>query len=135
MKREDLFITSKLNNPYHHREHVRPMMEKTLKDLRVEYLDLFLMHWPVAFVYVPYDQDRRGCVSFSSAALLRAASCVCFPLGSTAFDIPNTSLIRCSCHLIEASSFALQCCSIQQLAEYSLVRPHGHPASLMTTTP
>ena len=65
MKREDLFITSKLNNPYHHREHVPPMMEKTLKDLRVEYVDLYLMHWPVAFVYVPYDQDRRGCVPFN----------------------------------------------------------------------
>ncbi len=31
VKREELFITSKLNNPYHHREHVRPAVEKTLK--------------------------------------------------------------------------------------------------------
>jgi len=33
---------------------------KTLKDLNVPYLDLWLMHWPVAFLYVPYDKNRRG---------------------------------------------------------------------------
>jgi len=60
VKREDLFITSKLNNPYHHKEHVRDHLLKTLKDLKLEYLDLWLMHWPVAFAYVPYDQNRRG---------------------------------------------------------------------------
>jgi len=60
VKREDLFITSKLNNPYHHKEHVRGHLLKTLKDLKLDYLDLWLMHWPVAFVYVPYDKDRRG---------------------------------------------------------------------------
>jgi len=60
VKREELFLTSKLDNPYHHREHVRLALEKTLKDLNVKYLDLYLMHWPVAYLYVPYDQNRRG---------------------------------------------------------------------------
>jgi len=60
VKREDLFIVGKLNNPYHHREHVLPHLKKTLKDLRLEYLDCWLMHWPVAFKYVPYDAEKRG---------------------------------------------------------------------------
>jgi len=60
VKREELFITSKLNNNYHHREHVEPILNKTLKDLNIEYLDLWLMHWPVAFQYVPYDHNVRG---------------------------------------------------------------------------
>jgi len=58
--REDIFITSKLNNPYHHKEHVKEHLLKTLKDLNLEYLDLWLMHWPVAFAYVPFDTNKRG---------------------------------------------------------------------------
>ncbi|EGD76485.1 aldo/keto reductase [Salpingoeca rosetta] len=52
VKREDLWITGKLNNPYHHKEHVMPHLKKTLLDLRLDHLDLWLMHWPVAFKYL-----------------------------------------------------------------------------------
>ncbi len=48
VKREEMFITSKLWNDSHALEDVRPALEQTLKDLQLEYLDLYLMHWPVA---------------------------------------------------------------------------------------
>lgn len=48
--REELFVSSKLNNPYHREEHVQPMLEKSLLDLRLDYVDMYLMHWPTAFV-------------------------------------------------------------------------------------
>lgn len=48
IKREDLFVTSKLWNDSHAKEDVLPALEQTLKDLQLEYLDLYLMHWPVA---------------------------------------------------------------------------------------
>lgn len=47
-KREELFITSKLWNDSHKIDDVRPTLSKTLKDLQLEYVDLYLMHWPVA---------------------------------------------------------------------------------------
>lgn len=48
--RSEIFLTGKLWNTKHAPEDVESALDKSLQDLRVEYLDLFLMHWPV---YVP----------------------------------------------------------------------------------
>ena len=47
VKREEVFLTSKLWNNHHSRDSVRPAVKKILKDLNVAYLDLLLIHWPV----------------------------------------------------------------------------------------
>ena len=54
-RREDLWVTSKLWNTFHHPDHVRPALERTLRDLRLDHLDLYLVHFPIALEFVPFE--------------------------------------------------------------------------------
>ncbi|CAG2179597.1 unnamed protein product, partial [Oppiella nova] len=63
-KREDLFITSKVWNTYHKRSQVVEAMKFSLNMLGIEYLDLALVHWPVAWrsgtgSLRPLDQNNK----------------------------------------------------------------------------
>jgi diketogulonate reductase-like aldo/keto reductase len=49
VKREDLFITTKLWNIHHEPAQVRPALEASLKRLGLDYIDLYLIHWPAAW--------------------------------------------------------------------------------------
>lgn len=47
--REEIFLTSKLWNTHHRRADVEEAVDQSLKDLGTDYLDLYLIHWPVSF--------------------------------------------------------------------------------------
>ena len=55
-RREELWVTSKLWNTYHRKEHVRAACERSLSDLGLEYLDLYLVHFPIATRFVPFEE-------------------------------------------------------------------------------
>lgn len=63
VKREELFITSKLWNNAHKPQNVQAAYEETLNELGLDYLDLYLIHWPVAFAegkeLVPKTEDGK----------------------------------------------------------------------------
>jgi 2,5-diketo-D-gluconate reductase A len=51
LDRSEVFITSKLNNRYHRPEDARGAFEQTLAELGFDYVDLFLIHWPLPTLY------------------------------------------------------------------------------------
>jgi diketogulonate reductase-like aldo/keto reductase len=59
--RSDIFLTSKLWNTHHKAEDVEEAVDESLKDLQTDYLDLYLIHWPVAF-QKPKEPKKRAAV-------------------------------------------------------------------------
>ena len=72
IKREDVFVTTKLWNTNHRPERVKPAFEASLQKLQLDYLDLYLIHTPFAFQ--PGDQqdprDASGNVIYDTGVKL-----------------------------------------------------------------
>ncbi|TEY85714.1 hypothetical protein BOTCAL_0013g00220 [Botryotinia calthae] len=78
VKREDLFIVSKLWNSFHDGDRVGPITRKQLADWGIDYFDLFIVHFPVALRYVDpavryppgwQYSDKEGDVQQSKASI------------------------------------------------------------------
>jgi len=70
VKREELFVTSKLWNNAHKKSQVRPAIEQTINDLGLDYLDLYLVHWPLAFGQgVTFAKEREDFLTYEEAPL------------------------------------------------------------------
>jgi len=52
VKRDDLFLVSKLWNSFHDGDRVEPIAKKQLADWGIDYFDLYIVHFPVALKYV-----------------------------------------------------------------------------------
>lgn len=58
--REEIFVTSKLNNPDHGYNNTMKAFERTLKNLDLDYLDLYLIHWPNPLMYRDHWQEANA---------------------------------------------------------------------------
>lgn len=58
--RDEVFVVSKLWQTFHQPEHVQPAINHTLQNLGFDSLDLYLMHWPMAWEFKGYEfEDMR----------------------------------------------------------------------------
>jgi len=78
-RREELFVTSKLWNSEHAPEHVKPALQQTLSDLQLEYVDLYLIHWPQNWEHVDggdplphmsFPKNADGSLKYSNIPLM-----------------------------------------------------------------
>jgi 2,5-diketo-D-gluconate reductase A len=51
LDRDELYITSKLNNGFHEPDVARRAFDETLEELGMDHVDLFLIHWPLPTLY------------------------------------------------------------------------------------
>ncbi|KAM5143955.1 aldo-keto reductase family 1 member C4-like [Callospermophilus lateralis] len=71
VKREDIFYTSKLWSTFHHPNLVQSCLERSLKKLRFDYVDLYLIHFPIAMKPGEelYPKDENGQIIYDSLDL------------------------------------------------------------------
>ena len=108
--REDVWVTSKLWNDSHAPGDVIPALETTLADLRLAYLDLYLVHWPVA--------QRKGVLFPETGADLVSLDEI--PLASTWHDMEE-AVDRGLCRHIGVSNFSAA--KIDGLLDGARIRP------------
>ncbi len=70
--RDEIFVTSKLNNGFHRRDDALRAFDRTLEDLGTERLDLFLVHWPLPGIDVDYVETWKAMEEIYAGGRCRA---------------------------------------------------------------
>jgi len=112
--RSELFITTKLWNNSHRPEEVLPALETSLKNLGLDYVDLYLIHWPIAFKSGPdaVSRDSEGKLLFENVDFTETYKAMeaLIPTGKTKaigvsnFSIKNLEKLLASAKIVPAAN-------------------------------
>ncbi|KAG0267082.1 hypothetical protein BG011_009154 [Mortierella polycephala] len=112
--REQIFVTTKLWNNSHRPQDVLPALETSLKNLGLDYVDLYLMHWPLAFKSgpEPVTKDADGKIVFENVDFTDTykamedllATGKTKAIGVSNFSIENLEKIIDSCKVVPAAN-------------------------------
>ena len=117
VSRDQLWITSKLWNNSHAPEDVQPALEKSLSDLQLDFLDLYLIHWPVLI--------RKGVLFHSSIDDLVSLDEI--PI-STTWSVFEAMVDKGLCRNIGVSNFSIA--KLKTLHEGARIQPEMNQIEL-----
>jgi len=80
--RSEVFVTSKLNNGFHRRDDALRAFDGTLDALGSEYVDLFLIHWPLPTIDVDYVETWKALEEIAASGRAKA-------IGVSNFQVPH----------------------------------------------
>jgi 2,5-diketo-D-gluconate reductase A len=72
LDRSEVFVTSKLNNGFHAHDDALKAFDQTLDDLGFDFLDLFLVHWPLPGIDVDYVETWKAMEEIYASGRCRA---------------------------------------------------------------
>jgi D-xylose reductase len=119
-RRDELWVTSKLWNTYHAHAHVRPAVERSLRDLGLDYLDLYLIHFPIALEFVPFGERYPPGWLHDPGAPGRGMRPARVPLGETwgaMEELVRAGLVR------QIGVCNYNCALLRDLLSYATIRP------------
>ena len=117
VKREDLWITSKLWCNSHGKENVIPALRSTLNDLQLDYLDLYSVHWPVAIKpNVVFPEKGEDMVSLKD-----------FPIADTWSGMESAVALRLARH-IGVSNFSIK--KLKNISAIAKIKPEVNQIEL-----
>lgn len=70
--RSELFVTSKLNNGFHEPERAMQAFDESIERLDIDYLDLFLIHWPLPTIDVDYVDTWKAMEKMKATGKVRS---------------------------------------------------------------
>ena len=94
--RDDVFVTSKLNNGFHEPDAARRAFDRTLEELGFDYVDLFLIHWPLPTLYGgDYVSTWRTMEEFKRDGRARS-------IGVSNFQVAHLERLAAECDVVPA---------------------------------
>jgi 2,5-diketo-D-gluconate reductase A len=95
LAREDVFVTSKLSNDAHGPDVARRAFEGTLSELGFEYVDLFLIHWPLPTLDEDYVDTWRALEALKRDGRARS-------IGVSNFQVEHLERLAAECEIVPA---------------------------------
>jgi 2,5-diketo-D-gluconate reductase A len=96
LDRADVFVTSKLSNSYHRPDEAREAFDETLSKLGSDYVDLFLIHWPLPMLYEgDYVSTWKTLEEFHGDGRARS-------IGVSNFEVDHLERLAAECDVVPA---------------------------------